>query len=99
MTEATTQKSPADAPVNSAIAPIDQALFGDVRVELEARLGRTEMSVDALMALKSGSVVTLQTGLADHVDLYLNGVCIARGEIVSVGDQFGVRVIEVAAER
>ena len=83
----------------SAMVPIDDKLFGDVRIELEARLGKTELSVDALMALKTGSVVTLQTGLADTVDLYVNNACVARGEIVAVGDQFGVRITHVAADR
>ena len=79
--------------------PIDEKLFGDVRVELEARLGKTELSVDALMALKAGSVVTLETGLADMVDLYVNNACVARGEIVAVGDQFGVRITHLATDR
>ena len=97
MTETKTQPSAAEKA--RSITPIDQTLFGEVRVEIEAKLGRTELSVDALTALKAGSVVTLQTGLADVVDLYLNGACIARGEIVAVGDQFGVRITEVATER
>ena len=49
-----------------------------------------------MMALEKGSVVTLETGLADHVDLFLNDALIARGEIVAVGDKYGVRIVEVA---
>jgi len=79
--------------------PIDEKLFGDVRVEVEARLGKTELSVETLMALKAGSVVTLETGLADMVDLYVNNACVARGEIVAVGDQFGVRITHLATDR
>ncbi|HLY89134.1 MAG TPA: FliM/FliN family flagellar motor switch protein [Acetobacteraceae bacterium] len=89
----------ADASAAKPIVAIDQELFRDVRVDIEARLGRAELSVDALMALKSGSVVTLSTGLADHVDLYVNDACVARGEIVAVGDKFGVRIVEVAAKQ
>jgi len=99
MTEEKTSASGDDATPPKPIVPIDQSLFGEVRVAIEAQLGHTEMTVDALMALKSGSIVTLQTGLADHVDLYVNGACVARGEIVAVGDQFGVRITEVASER
>jgi len=99
MTEDDTTRVEAAILPEAAIVPIDDKLFGDVRVELEARLGKTELSVDALMALKDGSVVTLQTGLADTVDLYVNNACVARGEIVAVGDQFGVRITHVATDR
>ena len=98
MTNQDTVPTPSGSP-STPIVRIDKKLFGEVRVELEARLGTTELSVDALLGLKAGSVVTLQTGLADHVDLFVNGACVARGEIVAVGDQFGVRIVEVAAEK
>lgn len=77
--------------------PIDGDLLRDIPVTLDARLGQAEMTVAELMALKSGSVVTLDRSVADHVDLHLNGVLVARGEIVAVGDQFGVRIIEIAS--
>lgn len=79
------------------IAPIDADLFRGVQVSLEAKLGEAMMTVEAMMALDAGSVVTLDTGLADHVDLYLNNKLVARGEIVAVGDRFGVRILEIAA--
>jgi flagellar motor switch protein FliN/FliY len=79
------------------IAPINADLFRGVEVSLEARLGQARMTVADMMALKAGSVVTLDTGLADHVDLYLNDKLIARGEIVAVDDRFGVRILEIAA--
>ncbi len=80
------------------LAPIGGELFRGVRVALEARLGEAGMTVDEIMALKSGAVVTLETGLADHVDLYLNGTLVARGEIVAVGDKYGVRIVDLAAK-
>jgi flagellar motor switch protein FliN/FliY len=100
MTNSNSKPLPArDAAKNAPFVPIDQALIRDVRVEVEARLGRTELSVESLMALKAGSIVTLETGLADHVDIYLNNARVARGEIVAVGDCFGVRIVELAADR
>ena len=77
-------------------ARIDGDLLKGVRVALEARLGEAGMTVEEMMTLKAGAVVTLETGLADHVDLYLNGTLVARGEIVAVGDKFGVRIAELA---
>ncbi len=79
-------------------ARISSDLLRGVRVALEARLGEANMTVEEMMALKSGAVVTLDTGLADHVDLYLNGVLVARGEIVAVGDKYGVRIVDIAAK-
>lgn len=80
------------------LAPINGDLFREVRVTLSARLGDAAMTVEEMMALKAGSVVTLQSSLADHVDLYLSGSLVARGEIVAVGDKFGVRIVEIAAK-
>ncbi|MEI9997610.1 MAG: FliM/FliN family flagellar motor switch protein [Rhizomicrobium sp.] len=75
---------------------IDESVLRGIRVTLEARLGEANMTVDEMMALKSGAVVTLESGLADHVDLFLNGTLVARGEIVAVGERFGVRIVEIA---
>jgi flagellar motor switch protein FliN/FliY len=76
---------------------ISMDLLGGVRVALEARLGEASMTVEDLMALKSGAIVTLETGLADHVNLYLNEILVARGEIVAVDGKFGVRVVEISS--
>src|SRR5690349_4353111 len=81
------------------LASINSELLGGVRVSLDARLGEAPMTVEQLMALKAGAVVTLTTSLADHVDLYLNNVLVARGEIVAVGGKFGVRIVEIAPPR
>jgi flagellar motor switch protein FliN/FliY len=89
------------APTRDAATPeparINTELFGGVRVLLQARLGEAAMTVEDLMELKTGAVVNLETGLADHVELYLNNVLVARGEIVAVGGKYGVRVAELAS--
>jgi flagellar motor switch protein FliN/FliY len=77
-------------------APISGELLRGVRVSLEVRLGESPMTVDEMLALKPGAVVTLNTSLADHVELYLNDTLVARGEIVAVGDKYGVRIVEIA---
>lgn len=83
----------------ASVVPINKELLRDVQVVLDAKLGQTTLTVGELSGLKSGSVLTLDRSLADHVDLYLAGSLVARGEIVAVGDNFGVRLIEVAAEK
>jgi flagellar motor switch protein FliN/FliY len=71
-------------------------LLAGVKISLQARLGDAPMTVEDLMGIKTGAVVTLETGLADHVDLYLNEMLVARGEIVVVGTKYGVRITELA---
>jgi flagellar motor switch protein FliN/FliY len=83
-------------PASPELSRISLDLFAGVRVALEARLGEAPITVEDLMALKTGAVVTLETGLADHIDLYLNNVLVARGEIVAVGGKYGVRIAELA---
>lgn len=92
--------SPADDKRESKrdMARIDNELLRGVRVALEARLGESPMTVEEMLGLKAGAVVTLDAGLADHVELYLNDTLVARGEIVAVGDKYGVRIIEIAPE-
>lgn len=89
-------KSNGSQPELAKLAPINSDLFRGVKVSLEVRLGESPMTIEEIMALKSESVVTLDSSLADHVELYLNGTLVARGEIVAVGDKYGVRIVEIA---
>src|SRR5882672_8769600 len=87
-------KAPSEKPAEAKPNSINSDLLRGVRVSLDVRLGQAAMAVEEMMALKTGAVVTLQAGLADHVDLYLNETLVARGEIVAVGDKYGVRIVE-----
>lgn len=82
----------ASPPLVSLSSPI----FKEVNVSLQALLGEMSMSVGDLLGLKAGAVVELQAGLNDLIELRLNQSIVARGEIVAVGDKFGVRIVEVA---
>lgn len=74
---------------------IDQGLIAGVEVVLEARLGSARMTVAELMKLKVDDCVPLEAALNQDVELRLNGSTIARGELVTVGDHFGVRIVEI----
>ena len=80
----------------STLPRIDQSLIAGVEVTLEARIGSAVMSIARLMELKAGDCVSLDAELNSDVELILNGVTIARGELVTVGDSFGVRIVEIA---
>jgi flagellar motor switch protein FliN/FliY len=85
-----------EAPDAPLLTP-DSDLLRDVEVTVQVRLGEARMSLDELLALRQGSVVALDRGLGELVGVYLNQRLIARGEIVAVGESFGVRVVEIAS--
>lgn len=68
-----------------------------VAVEIEAVLGTTSMTIGELRALVENDVVPLAASLADPVELRVNGRVIGVGEIVAVGDSFGVRITRIGA--
>ena len=81
---------------DSALGAINPKLIETVSVTLEAYLGEARMTVAELTALKDSSVVPLDAALNQSVELRLNGIAVARGELVAVGDSFAVRLTEIA---
>ncbi len=67
----------------------------DVPVELAVEIGRTRMTVGEALALGPGSIVTLDRLAGEPVDLLVNGKPIARGEVVVIDEEFGLRISEV----
>jgi flagellar motor switch protein FliN len=67
----------------------------DVVVELTVEVGRTKMSLGQAMSLGPGSVVTLDRLADQPVDLLVNGKPIARGEVVVIDEEFGLRITDV----
>jgi len=75
---------------------VGRSVLDDLPVAVEAVLGVAQVKVRDLSALGAGDVFTLDAKLGDPVELRLNGVTIARGELVSMGDHFAVRIQKVA---
>lgn len=73
--------------------PMD--LIGDVELDLRIELGRTQMRLEEVLQLRSGSVVALDKLAGDPVDIYVNGRLIARGEVLVMNDNFCIRVTEL----
>lgn len=86
----------APAKADTQLGKINPKLIETVNVTLEAYLGEARMTVAELTALKDSSVVPLDAALNQSVELRLNGVAVARGELVAVGDSFAVRLTEIA---
>ena len=85
------------------LAPMEPAPLGagdlgrlnDVTVELSVEVGRTRMTLGQALALGPGSVVALNRSAREPVDLLVNGKQVARGEVVVIDDDFGLRITEV----
>jgi flagellar motor switch protein FliN/FliY len=70
-------------------------LVHDVPLQISAVLGRTSLSLRDVVALQSGSVFELDKLSTDPIDLYVNNILIARGEVVVVDDKFAVKISEL----
>lgn len=88
-------KSAGPAP---ALSPGLELLF-DVELEATLRFGCREMPLGEILDLGPGDVVQLDRHVADPVDLIVGDKIVARGEVVLVNGNFGLRVTEVAAPR
>jgi flagellar motor switch protein FliN/FliY len=73
----------------------DLRRLSEVPMELSVEIGRTGMTVGETLELRPGSIVTLDRLAGEPVDLLVNGTPIARGEVVVVDEQFGLRVTEI----
>jgi flagellar motor switch protein FliN/FliY len=67
----------------------------NVPLHLTAELGRRQMLVSEVLGLGAGSIVELDRLAGDPVDVLIAGRLIARGEIVAVAENFGVRITEL----
>jgi flagellar motor switch protein FliN/FliY len=86
---------PEGALAGAVAGEADLTRLTDVTVELTVEVGRTHMSLGETMSLGQGSVVTLDRLADKPVDLLVNGRPIARGEVVVIDEQFGLRITEV----
>ena len=85
------------ATISGAVTPaLTQSVIDALPVTVEAVLGFAEVTVGEINGLEPGAVFKLDTTLGDLVALRLNGVVIATGELVAVGDNFGIRIQQVA---
>ena len=73
-------------------------LLFDVQLNLSVELGRTSIPVREVLQLGPGSIVELDKLAGEPVDILVNGKLIARGEVVVVDENFGVRVTEIASQ-
>jgi flagellar motor switch protein FliN len=81
----------ASAP-GAPVADVDLSRLSDIPMELSVEIGRTHMTVGETLDLRVGSVVALERLAGETADLLVNGTAIARGEVVVIDEQYGLRV-------
>jgi flagellar motor switch protein FliN/FliY len=77
------------------MSPSSIGLLGAVELDVTVRLGRTRRSIRELLQLGAGSVLQLDNLAGETVDILVNGHLLARGEVVIVGENYGVRIVEL----
>ena len=70
-------------------------LIMSVPLEVSVEIGRTRRKVEDILTFAKGSLVVLDKLAGDQVDVFVNGLCVARGDVVVIDDNFGVRITEV----
>ena len=88
--------SPLEAQVSSK-PEINFNLLMDVSLKISVQLGDSKVLVKDLLKMGQGSVVELEKTTNEPVDILVNGKPFAKGEIVVIEDNFGVRITEIAS--
>ncbi len=79
-----------------ASTPVESIdLVGDIPIKIVVELGRTHKNISEILEFGQGTVIELEKLVGEALNIYANGKFIARGEVVVIDDNFGVRVTEV----
>lgn len=79
----------------AAVLPSRLGLFSAVKATVQVCAGQAESTVGELLALKEGALLTLDRQIDAPFDVVLDGKVMARGQLVAVGEHFGIRITEV----
>ena len=92
-TAANAAEGAANAP--SKVTAENLRVLENVEVQMTVEVGNTEIKIRDLLRLNEGAVIGLDRLAGDPLDILVNGTMIAKGEIVMVGERFGVRFTEI----
>ena len=85
------------APEGGGLAGRNYRLLADIPLRLSVEVGITSLKLAELMDLAEGSLVELDRQANELLDILVNGTLVAKGEVVTVGGKFGIRVVDVVA--
>ena len=99
---------PAELPAGRALIPSSHSEAGmtpmlsrlmDLELPLAVSLGRSKMPISDVLKVTAGSLIELDRNIGDHVELIVHGTVVARGEVVSVRGNYGVRIKEIISRQ
>jgi flagellar motor switch protein FliN len=93
----TTTTTTTTQPTGKYGSDLDLSRLSDIPMGLSVEIGRTSLTVAETLALRVGSIVTLDRLAGEAVDLLANGTPIARGEVIVVDERFGLHITELVA--
>ena len=73
-------------------------LIGDIKINVYVQLGHCSLPMQEIIALEPGTLIQLNEKANDLVSLYANNKLIARGEVVTIEDQLGIRIKEMISD-
>ena len=87
-------------PLSSEPVSVNDANIGlilDVPLQVTVELGRTKKSIKEILELSNGSIVELDKLAGEPVDIHVNGKLLAKGEVVVIDENFGVRITDIVS--
>ena len=87
-------------PLATAPVQVNEANIGlilDVSLQVTVELGRTKKSIKEILELTNGSIVELDKLAGEPVDIHVNGKFLAKGEVVVIDENFGVRITDIVS--
>lgn len=84
-------------PATQSEVPTNIGLLLDVPLQITVELGRTKMAIKDILELGTGSIVELDKLAGEAVDLLVNGKLIAKGEVVVIDENFGLRITDIVS--
>ena len=78
-----------------ASQPENIELIKDVPLEVIVELGRTSKSIQEILDFNPGTIIELEKVAGEPIDILVNGKFVARGEVVVIEENFGVRIVEI----
>jgi len=88
------------APLSTAPVQVNDANIGlilDVPLQVTVELGRTKKTIKDILELTNGSIVELDKLAGEPVDIMVNGKFLAKGEVVVIDENFGVRITDIVS--
>ena len=72
--------------------------LGNIPIEVSVELGRSKMSLSDLFSLREGTIINAERFVGEPIDLVVDSQVIAKGEVVSVNNHYGLRITSIVAE-